>query len=79
MAVLNLPLAHYALKQEKIPEWAKKEANSVQSMKGIHELVECVEVRQTKAQNYLARLNRELESALLTQMQVVRTYVLYLL
>ena len=49
MYVFILSLAHSALKQEKMQEWAEKEAKNSQSMKCVHELAKHIESRWAKA------------------------------
>ena len=63
MSVLNLPLAHMALKRGKMPEWAEKEVKNCSTMKSVRDVANAVEKRRAKALEDVPILEQALANA----------------
>ena len=60
MCILNLPLAHTALKRGEMPEYAEKAVKNCNSMAAIRTLVAKMEVDKKEAIETIAKLEKEL-------------------
>ena len=58
MSVLNLPLAHTALKRAEMSEWAEKKMKSVSSMQAVRDLASKLEKERKEAEDALPQLEQ---------------------
>ena len=68
MSVLNLHLAHMAVKREQLPEWAEHELKNCSTMQAVREVGKKVDERRLKALAAVERLEEDYHSLAATDL-----------
>ena len=62
MSVLNLALAHMALKREELPEWAELELKSCSTMKAVRDVGDAIEKKRSKELSAIVKLKKSYQA-----------------
>ena len=79
MSVLNLPLAHTALKRADMSDWAEKAINGVSSMQAVRDLAAKLEKKRNEAEAALPQLEQDYNKFAIAESREYTFYIIFII